>query len=89
MGQATVPGSNTVRVFTLPAGLCNVSIYNLGTQSVFLGTSANVTTSNGLQCHSVPTSFNSYVSSSGTDVFGTTGNATAGTINYVIVTDQK
>lgn len=90
MGQVTVPGNNTVPVFTLPAGLCNVTMYNINTAATtYVGTSTAVTSTNGLACHSVPTSFFSYVSSGGATFYATTGNATASSINYIIVTDQK
>ncbi|HEV2354825.1 MAG TPA: hypothetical protein VGR89_11305, partial [Puia sp.] len=56
IGQISV-ASATVPVFTIPAGLCNVTFWNPAAGTVYIGTSTAVTTSNGLQCHSIPTSF--------------------------------
>jgi hypothetical protein len=87
MGQATVPSSSTVPLFTVPPGFCNVTMYNLNTvTSVFVGTSTAVTTANGLQCHSIPTSFSGYIGSKGATFYGTTGVATASSVNYIIST---
>lgn len=87
MASWTVPASSTVPVFFVPP-MCNVTFYNIGVQQVYIGTSTAVTISNGLQCHSIPTCFYTYTGSRGTQLYATTGNATAGSIQYVIVTSQ-
>jgi hypothetical protein len=87
VGSWTVPASSTVPVFFVPP-MCNVTFWNIGVQQVYLGTSAAVTAANGAQCHSIPTSFYTYATAKGTQLYATTGNATAGTIQYFIVTDQ-
>ena len=87
MGQATVPASSTVAVFTVPPSSCAVTFYNLSAATVYLGTSTAVTTSSGLQCHSIPTSFTTFVGGRGTVFYGTTGSSTAASVNYLIVTD--
>jgi hypothetical protein len=87
LGSWNVPGSSTVPVFMIPA-LCNITFYNIGVQQVYLGTTPQVSSANGLVCHSIPTSFFTYVGSRGTQIYATTGNATAGTLNFVLVSDQ-
>lgn len=88
MGQATVPTNSTVPLFTVPAGLCNVTFWNVSTPNIYVGTSTNVTTTNGLQCHSIPTNFFTYVSSKGATFFGANPSGVAGTVNYAIVTNS-
>lgn len=88
MGQATAPSNNTVPLFRVPSGLCNVTFWNVSTPNVYVGTSTAVTATNGLQCHSIPTSFSNYVSSSGATFYGANTAATPGVVNYIIVTAQ-
>jgi hypothetical protein len=89
MGQATVPASNTVAVFSVPASYCNVTFYNTNTAAtnVYVGTSTLVSSSNGLICHSIPTSFSAFMGTKGATFYATTGGATPSSINYLIVTD--
>lgn len=88
MGQVAVAGGSVVPLFRVPAGLCNVSFWNnTPTATVYIGSSTLVTSSNGLICHSIPTSFFSYVSSDGAGFFGTVATGPA-TVSYIIVTDQ-
>ena len=87
MGNATVPASNTVPVFTVPPSYCAVTFYNLNAQAVFLGTSSVGTTANGFQCHSIPTAFQTFIGSKGATFWGTTGNATASSVQFIITTD--
>lgn len=86
MGQATVPGNSTVQVFILPPGTVNTTVWQPApaTTQVYLGTSSRLTTVNGMLLTSTPVNTESYVSSQGTPVFATTGNATAATFQYVI-----
>jgi hypothetical protein len=88
MGQSTVPASNTVPLFQVPPGLCNVTIYNVNTAatSVYIGPSSKVSAASGFVCHSIPTSFFGYMGSSGVMLYGTTGGAVASSINYIIST---
>jgi hypothetical protein len=68
-----------------------VTFWNSSTSAtnvVSVGTSTAVTSANGLQCHSIPTSFFSYVSSRGTTLYGANTSGSVGLINYVISTDQ-
>jgi hypothetical protein len=88
MGQVTVPNASTVSLFTVPPGLCNATFWNVSAGTVFTGTSTAVTSANGLQCHSIPTSFSSYVSSKGATFYGANTGATSAVVNYIIVTGQ-
>lgn len=88
MGQIPVTGGSTVPLFRVPPGLCNVTFWNnTPTATVYVGTNTAVTSANGLICHSIPTSFYNYVSSGGTQFFGTVATG-PGTISYILVTDQ-
>jgi hypothetical protein len=88
-GQATVPASSTVALFTVPPSYCSVTFYNINTAatSVYIGTSKLVSSANGLVCHSIPVSFNTYMGSSGGTFYATTGGAVASSVNYLIATD--
>jgi len=87
MGQATCPTSNTVALFTVPPGLCNVTFWNVSAPNIYVGTSTAVTATNGLVCHSIPTNFFTYVGSKGATFYGANTSATAGAVNYIISTD--
>ncbi len=88
MGQVPVANASTVPMFTVPSGLCNVTFWSLSSATVFVGTSTAVTSTNGLQCHSIPTSFFNYVSSKGATFYGANTALTSAVVNYIIVTDQ-
>jgi len=77
-----------VPLFTVPSGLCNVTFYSLSVPTVFVGTSNKVSAVSGLQCHSIPTSFVNYVSSSGGTFWGANTAATPASVNFIIVTAQ-
>lgn len=89
-GSATVPAGTTgTSLFPVPPGLCNITFYNISAATVWIGTTANVTSANGMQCHSIPTTFLTYVGSRGTFLYGTTGSASSvATVQYIISTDQ-
>ena len=91
MSSIPVATASTVPLFVVPPGLCNVTFWNSSAAAnnvVFVGTSTAVTSANGLQCHSIPTSFFSYVSSRGATFYGGNTSGQPGTVNYIIVTDQ-
>lgn len=88
MGQVAVPNGSTARLFTIPSGLCNATFWNVSGGTVYVGTSSAVTTTNGLQCHSIPTNFFTYVPSKGVDLWGANTSGTAATVNYIIVNSQ-
>jgi hypothetical protein len=88
MGNIVVANSSTVPMFTVPPGLCNVTFWNISAGTVFVGTSTAVTSANGMQCHSIPTSFSNYVSSRGATFYGANTSGVASTVNYILVTDQ-
>jgi hypothetical protein len=85
MGSSSVGTIATV-VFPVPAGLCNVTFYNLSANNVWIGTSTAVTSSNGMQCHSIPTNFYTYVGSRGTQIYAI-GTAGTSYVQYLISTD--
>jgi hypothetical protein len=87
-GQITVANNSTAPIFTIPPGLCNITFWNVSTGTVYVGTSTAVTTANGMQCHSIPTSFFSYVSSKGTPLYGANTSGTSAVVQYVISNDQ-
>jgi hypothetical protein len=87
----TVATGTTAALFTIPPGLCNVTFWNSSTVAsnvVSVGTSTAVTSANGLQCHSIPTNFFSYVSSKSATLYGANTSGSTGFINFVISTDQ-
>ena len=86
MGMATVPSSKTVPAFTLPAGLCNFTVYQLGGAQVFLGTSPGVAATNGMPVPLTPIQQEAYNSVAGATYYATTGSATASSFAYVIST---
>ena len=92
MGSATVPSGTTGSpLFTVPPSYCNVTFYNLAAATVWVGTSTAVTSANGLQCHSIPTNFQTFMGSRGAMFYGTTGStaaSSAATVQYLISTDQ-
>jgi hypothetical protein len=89
MGQVPVPGPGTVPLFTVPPGWCNVTFYNISTAAVFIGTSTALTSGNGLQCHSIPTSVSGYIASKGATFYGcNTASSTTAVVNYIISTDS-
>ncbi len=89
MGNATVPANNTVPIFTVPPSFCSVTFYNVNpsTASAYIGTSTAVSSANGLVCHSVPVSFETFMGSKGATFYATTGGAVATSVNYLIATD--
>lgn len=88
IGQWPVPASSTAAIFTIPPGPVSATFWNVGTQSVYIGASTLVSTTNGLQCHSIPVNFNTWPFSKGQQLYATTGNGTAGTIQYILSTGQ-
>lgn len=89
MGQATVPASSTVAIFTIPPSLCTVTFYNINTAATnaYIGSSTNVSSTNGLVCHSIPVSFQTFIGSKAATFYATSGGATATSVNYIIATD--
>lgn len=88
MGQITVPGNSTVAVFSVPPGYSNGVFFQptAGTQAIYIGSSASVSSSNGQLLSVTPISQESYVGSRPQMVWATTGNATAATFFYMVST---
>ena len=87
LGSATVPSSSTVAVFTLPAGLCNFTIYQpTNPQAVYVGSSTAVSSVNGMPVPVTPLGQETYVAGRGVTYYATTGNNTASSFCYMIST---
>ena len=89
MGNATVPASSTVAIFTVPPSFCSVTFYNTNAAATnaYIGTSTAVSSVNGLVCHSIPVSFQTFMGSKGATFYATSGGATATSVNFIIATD--
>lgn len=86
-GQAPVPGSSTVPLFVIPPSSSDVTVFLHGTSaSVYVGLSTALTTANGMQVTTSPVEFSGTTWSKGATLYGTTGSATASTLNYIIST---
>ena len=86
-GNATVPASATVAVFSLPPGYSNITMYQpTQAQAVYIGTSAHVAATNGMIVPNTPVSSETYIGSAGATIYATTGNGTASSFNYILST---
>lgn len=86
-GQAPVPGSSTVPLFMIPPSSSDVTVFLHGSAApVYIGLSTALTTANGLQVTPSPVEFAGTTWSRGATIYGTTGSATASTLNYIIST---
>lgn len=92
MGAATVPsGTTATALFTIPPSYCSLTFFNVSAATVWVGPSSTVTSANGMQCHSIPTTTQSFIGSRGATLYGTTGSTVStsvATVQYIIVTDQ-
>jgi hypothetical protein len=102
MGQFNVIGSVPTVTINIPPGVYNMTLYNVNTaSSVYLavGTSPttappNFTAANGpnigLQCHSIPTSWNGYQGSRGGVLWAMSTVSTSVTVpvNYILSTQE-
>jgi hypothetical protein len=87
MGQVPVAGNATVPAFTLPAGLCNFTVYQpTNPQAVYVGPSTTVSSVNGLPVPVTPIGQETYVAGKGVTYYATTGNGTASSFQYLIST---
>ena len=87
LGSATVPASSTVAVFTLPAGLCNFTVYQTtNPQTVYIGPGTAVSSTNGMPVPVTPLAQETYVAGRGVTYYATTGNNTASSFQYMIST---
>jgi hypothetical protein len=85
MAMATVPASSTVPVFTVPPGMNNAVIFQVSQpQAVYVGTSAHVSTTTGMQVPLTPLSQEIYIASTSVTYYATTGNGTAASFSYII-----
>lgn len=90
-GQATVPSNSTVNVFTIPPGTVSTIVFQpqwiaATVQTVYLGSSPNVSATNGMPVPVTAMNMDGYVSGSQVKIWATTGNGTASSFSYLIST---
>jgi hypothetical protein len=86
MGQAAIAG--TIAAFTIPPGSCSVTFWSGAATTVYLGTSKNLSATNGYAVSTYPTNFAAFGSSGGTTVYGLNTAATTLAVNYVVSTES-
>jgi hypothetical protein len=82
MGQAAIAG--TAIAFTIPPGSCSVTVYSAAATTLYLGTSKNLSATNGYAVSTYPTTFTAYGSSAGAQVYGLNTAATTLAVNYIV-----
>jgi hypothetical protein len=100
MGQFYVGGSVPSATINIPAGVYNMTMYNVSTGTVWtaIGTSATTpppsfstvssATVAGFQVHSIPTSWNGYQGSKGGYLWACTNTAATVPVNYLLSTQE-
>lgn len=82
----TVGTTGAIPLLRIPPGICNVTFWNVSpTGTLYVGLGTAVTTANGLQSHTIPTPFFTYMGSQAAVLYGTAATATC-TFNFVIST---
>jgi hypothetical protein len=82
----TVGTTGAILLLRVPPGICNVTFWNTSaTGTLYVGLGTAVTTANGLQSHTIPTPFFTYMGSQGATLYGTAATATC-TFNYIMST---
>ncbi len=84
MGQAAIAG--TVAAFPVPPGACTVTFWSTAA-TLYLGTSKNLTATNGYAVSTYPTTITQFNSSSGGTVWGLNTAATTLPVNYIVSTE--
>lgn len=84
MGQAAIAG--TVQAFTIPPGPCSVVVWTGAATTVYLGTSKNLTASNGFAVPASPAPFTGFPGSGGETVWGLNTAATTLPVYYIVST---
>ena len=82
IGQAPIAG--TAFAFIIPPGACSITVYSAAATTLYLGTSKNLTATNGYAVSTYPTTFGSYNSSAGATVYGLNTAATTLAVNYIV-----
>ena len=85
MGQAAIAG--TAPAFTIPPGACSVTVWSPAATTVYLGTSKNLTASNGYAVPTYPAGFSAFSGSAGASVWGLNTAATTLPVYYVVSTE--
>lgn len=88
MGNATVPSSKTVPIFSLPPGTAGTLFYTPNPQvtTIYIGTSPNVSSTTGTAISNTPTWMENYVTGKGVTYYATTGNATGSSVQFLLST---
>lgn len=86
MGQAAIAG--TVQAFTIPPGPCSVVVWSAAATTLYLGTSKNLTASNGFAVPTSPASFSAFPGSAGASVWGLNTAATTLAVNFIVSSGQ-
>lgn len=99
IGQWQVPSTVPTAIFPIPPGVYNLTMYNVATGTVWCAFGTSPTTPppgftvntagtvNGLQLHTIPTSWNGYQSSRGGYLWAFTSAGTV-PINYILSTQE-
>ena len=82
MGQAAIAG--TVQAFVIPPGPCSVAVWSGAATTLYLGTSKNLTASNGFAVPTSPVSFSAFPGSAGETVWGLNTAATTLAVNFIV-----
>ena len=85
MGQAAIAG--TAPAFTIPPGACSVSVWSPAATTLYLGTSARLTASNGYAVPTYPAGVSAFSGSAGTPVYGLNTAATTLAVYYILSTE--
>ena len=86
MGQVAVSG--TVPAFTVPPGPAAVTMF-VAAGAVYTGTSAALTTSNGMSVPTYPVTFTAFPASQGAQVYATVGTAATTVALYYVVSSAR
>jgi hypothetical protein len=97
MGQWNVAGTvgTTVCTLNIPPGVYNMTVYNTGAATFYMGVGTSsttpppgLTTVSGMVMHSIPTSWNGYQGASGGFLW-VIASAAPSAFNYVLDTQQR
>jgi hypothetical protein len=99
MGQWPTSGTLATAgtfTFAIPPGPYNITVYNTGSATYYLGIGTSSTTAppglsttSGMVMHSLPTSWNGYQGASGGYLWVICSTTAASSFNYVLSTQQR
>ena len=85
MGQAAIAG--TAQAFVIPPGACSITVWSGAATTLYLGTSKNLTASNGFAVPTSPANVSAFSSSAGATVWGLNTAATTLAVNFIVSTE--